>query len=459
MEALLYTRVSREEQVKFGLSLGAQLEALKSYCAENNLKIRNIYSDEGISGGSIKKRKAFQKMIKEAEPGDIILFTKLDRFSRNLIDANLVVQDLEERNISIKAINEDDIDTSTADGKFIFNLKLSLAQREREKVSERIKDVNIYKIKKGEAISGTVPYGYKIENKKYVIVESEAQEIRDLFDMFIKTQNLTNTTNWWNENHPNDLRSSGSLRYSKLKNKIYLGIHPSGLNNEFCEPIITKEQFDETQRIFEGNRNIRGSKTKTKNVYLFSKLIRCPKCGCTMAGIYGSTRNGKYRGRFKYYRCNALYRSKDHLRCDFKHYLYEKRVERVALDGLIAKANETVDVKLEPEKSNIVELEKKLEQTKNKIKRLKDIYVDGLLTREEFDEKYKDLQNLVNEIQTSLDKEDENKPTNLAIELKGLDIESLYNKLTPENKQIFWRKYINRIEVDEDTLEITVVYQ
>lgn len=48
MEALLYTRVSREEQVKFGLSLEAQLEALKSYCAENNLKIRNVYSDEGM---------------------------------------------------------------------------------------------------------------------------------------------------------------------------------------------------------------------------------------------------------------------------------------------------------------------------------------------------------------------------------------------------------------------------
>lgn len=83
-----------------------------------------------------------------------------------------------------------------------------------------------------------------------------------------------------------------------------------------------------------------------------------------MVGIYGSTRNGKYRGRFKYYRCNAIYRSKEHLKCDFRHYLYEKRVERVALDGLIAKANETVDVKLEPEKNNVAELEKKLEQTK-----------------------------------------------------------------------------------------------
>ena len=159
MEALLYTRVSKEDQVKFGMSLDAQLESLKQYCSENNLKIRNIYSDEGISGGSITKRKAFQNMIEEAKPGDIILFTKLDRFSRNLLDANIVVKELTKKDVSIKAINEDDIDTSTADGKFIFNLKLSLAQREREKVSERINDVFAYKIKQGEIVSGQIPYG------------------------------------------------------------------------------------------------------------------------------------------------------------------------------------------------------------------------------------------------------------------------------------------------------------
>ena len=64
----------------------------------------------------------------------------LDRFSRNVLDANIILKNLNDKGVSIKAINEDDIDTSTADGKFIFDLKLSLAERERNKTSERINE-------------------------------------------------------------------------------------------------------------------------------------------------------------------------------------------------------------------------------------------------------------------------------------------------------------------------------
>ena len=457
MEALLYTRVSREEQVKFGFSLEAQLESLKTYCEENHLKIRNIYSDEGISGGSIKKRKAFQKMISDAQDGDIILFTKLDRFSRNLLDANMIVQELMEKNVSIKAINEDDIDTSTADGKFIFNLKLSLAQREREKVSERINDVFEYKIKNGFAVSGKVPYGYKIVNGRYHVDEKAAQEVRDLFDHFIKYNNLTMSTNWWNENHPDATRSAASIRNQKLKNKFYLGIHPSGLNDQFCEPIITQERFDAAQKIFECNRSVRES--TAHRTYLFTKLVKCPHCGRTMAGCYGGAVYPKYKGRYIFYRCNYVYQIKKRQKCDFKHNISQKKIEKVALEGLIAKSNETVDVTLEPNGKNITELQNQLAKLKDKVKRLKDLYVDGLLVRDEFDTKYKSLQESINAIQTKLDLENENIPVNKAIELKGLDIESLYRKLTPENKRTFWRKYINRIEIDDETLEIKVVYQ
>jgi hypothetical protein len=102
MEALLYTRVSKEDQVKYGMSLESQLDDLQRYCSENHLKVRKVYSDEGISGGSIKKRLAFQNMIAESRPGDIILFTKLDRFSRNLLDANITVQELDKKNVEIR---------------------------------------------------------------------------------------------------------------------------------------------------------------------------------------------------------------------------------------------------------------------------------------------------------------------------------------------------------------------
>lgn len=145
----LYIRVSHEEQVKFGYSIDAQINALKTYCKENKLIVKGRYVDEGISAYSIKKRHALQKMINESENGDIILFTKLDRFSRNVLDANIILKNLNDKGVSIKAINEDDIDTSTADGKFIFDLKLSLAERERNKTSERINDVFKYKAQKG----------------------------------------------------------------------------------------------------------------------------------------------------------------------------------------------------------------------------------------------------------------------------------------------------------------------
>lgn len=135
-----YCRVSHEEQVKFGLSIEAQQNALKKYCTENNYKYE-FYIDEGISASSTKKRKALNEMLEKVKAFDMILFTKLDRLSRNVLDANNINQLLINNNCVMKAIDEDDIDTSTADGTFMFNLKVSLAQREIEKTSERIRFV------------------------------------------------------------------------------------------------------------------------------------------------------------------------------------------------------------------------------------------------------------------------------------------------------------------------------
>ena len=80
-------------------------------------------------------------MLEKVKAFDMILFTKLDRLSRNVLDANNINQLLINNNCVMKAIDEDDIDTSTADGTFMFNLKVSLAQREIEKTSERIRFV------------------------------------------------------------------------------------------------------------------------------------------------------------------------------------------------------------------------------------------------------------------------------------------------------------------------------
>ena len=197
-----YCRVSTEEQKKFGFSIQAQKDALEKYCRENGYKYE-FYIDEGISASSMKKRKALNEMLSKVNVFDMILFTKLDRLSRNVLDANNINKLLIDNKCTMKAIDEDDIDTSTADGTFIFNLKVSLAQREIGKTSERIRFVFQNKRDKGEVTSGTKKYGYDIVNRKFEINQSEAENIVNIYNYFIEVNgNVKQTYSYFIQNFP-----------------------------------------------------------------------------------------------------------------------------------------------------------------------------------------------------------------------------------------------------------------
>ena len=134
-----YVRVSHDEQ-KHGFSVQAQIERIIRYAEETGSQLVEIYVDEGFTATKMK-RPDLLRMLDNLHTFDILVFTRLDRFSRNVLQANKMVEIMEEYNVAIKSIEEDDIDTSTADGKFNFNLRVSLAQREAEKTSERIKSI------------------------------------------------------------------------------------------------------------------------------------------------------------------------------------------------------------------------------------------------------------------------------------------------------------------------------
>ena len=143
MKAFLYLRVSSEEQAKHGYSLDAQEEALKEFCKKNGHTILGIYRDEGISGRKpYTKRPAMMQLLEdlEAVKPDIILFTKLDRWFRNIKEYYRVQDILDRNKVDWKAINEE-YDTSTASGRLYVNIKLSIAQDEADRTSERVKDI------------------------------------------------------------------------------------------------------------------------------------------------------------------------------------------------------------------------------------------------------------------------------------------------------------------------------
>ena len=106
----LYVRVSTEEQALKGFSIEAQKAALEEYCKKNNMKIVDIYADEGISGAKPPlKRPALKRLLEDVESGkiDMILFTKLDRWFRSVKEYFKVQDVLDNNKVEWKAVQED----------------------------------------------------------------------------------------------------------------------------------------------------------------------------------------------------------------------------------------------------------------------------------------------------------------------------------------------------------------
>ena len=203
-----YGRVSTDEQSKYGFSIQNQIDRLDAYVEENNLMLVDRFIDDGYSAGSTN-RPELQRLLANLDKIDLIIFTKLDRFTRNVLDANEMVKLFEKHNVSIKAIDEEDVDTSTADGMFMFNLKVSLAQRELKKGSERITTVFEYKVKQGQPLTGSQPYGYTIEDQtdgtKKVVKDKEVEHIvNEIFEHFLTHQSIRFTMDTINEKYKLD---------------------------------------------------------------------------------------------------------------------------------------------------------------------------------------------------------------------------------------------------------------
>lgn len=425
----LYVRVSHDEQVKFGYSINAQLDALKKYCKVNKLKIKGEYKDEGISAYSLKKRNALQKLISESENGDIILFTKLDRFSRNVLDANNVLRDLNKKGVSIKAINEDDIDTSTADGKFIFDLKLSLAERERNKTSERINDVFKYKSQKGESISGKIPKGYKLDENRHYIPGEYAEVIKDIFEHYNMYSTITKTRDYIKDKYNLNWRFD-TIKFI-LKNEIYIGIHK--YNSEFCEPLIDTELFYRVQEKIK--RNNRSSRTY---IYIFSRLIKCQCCGRSLVGAANTTtKEPSY-----YYRCNAYYKDRLTNECTANKIFSEKRLETYLLKNikkLLIDYTANIEKKNKPVKDN----KNKINTIKKKMNRLKDLYIEELIDIETYKKDYKKYKTELDGLTPKV----VNKAPDSILQLLDINITEMYNTLTREDKRAFWQNLIKEIHI------------
>lgn len=180
----IYIRVSTEEQVKHGISLSAQEEALQNYASALGYEVMKVYKDEGKSAKDIKGRPEMQQLLKDAESRKFqaIFIYKLDRFSRSLRDLIETIEKLKEWGIDFVSL-QDKIETTSASGKLMFHIISAFAEFERNVTSERTKFSMDKKARDGNLVTRAA-FGYKLKNKQLTLAEN-SYSVQEIFQNFL----------------------------------------------------------------------------------------------------------------------------------------------------------------------------------------------------------------------------------------------------------------------------------
>lgn len=448
-----YVRVSTEEQAIHGLSIGAQREALDAWAAENHMNISDYYVDAGISARKpATKRPELQRLLDDVRSGQIglIVFTKLDRWFRNIAEYYKVQEVLEAHHVDWKTIHED-YDTSTAAGRLKINIMLSVAQDEADRTSERIKAVFDAKRERKEPCTGSVPIGYKIKDKKMVKDPKTEGQVACFFENFLATRSIQQARLAVEREY--DVLFTYYHAKLILDNEAYYGRF-SGID-DMCPAYISKEQFDEIQ----ANKRRTERKADSNRAHLFTGLIFCPLCGRRF-GAHTSPNTSK-AGEKKLtvaYNCRGRYNNGD---CTNGVNVREVVIEDYLLNNIDAELERYV-CELEELRSSTLptkNFQEERTKLKKKLSRLKDLYVDDIIDLELYRKDYEALTAQLDALDIEECKTAPSVPRGdrlLSVFTSGW--QDMYSLLTRPERQAFWRTVIDKLYI-HPTRQISVSFR
>ena len=306
LRVFLYIRVSTQEQVKEGYSIGAQEERLRAYAKARGYTIVKVYTDPGYSGANTD-RPALQEMIKQIELGiaDLVLVYKLDRLSRSQKDTLFLIEEVFlKHQVDFVSMNES-FDTSTPFGRAMIGILSVFAQLEREQIRERTIMGKEARAKEGRWHGGGGEKhhatGYDYVEGELHIIEYEAECVKMIFDEYNKGLGVNKVLRLVDSKFPGVITTETTVR-KILSNPLYTGKirYKGNVYDGLHEPIITQAQFDQTQEFLQKRTS---SSLPFRRSYLASGLIYCGHCGTRMTGKSGGKlKNGS---PMRYYVCNS----------------------------------------------------------------------------------------------------------------------------------------------------------
>ncbi|RZT00938.1 recombinase family protein [Cuneatibacter caecimuris] len=439
----LYIRVSGEEQKIKGLSLESQQERLEAYAREHGWVIVGVFVDAAKTARkNMHKRAEFLRMMELVKQNkvDLLLFCRLDRWFRSVADYYKVMEVLDAHNCGWKTIDDGEgYDTTTASGRLYINLRLSIAQNEADLDGERIAVVFDSKIAHGTVLSGACPFWLRVnDEKRYEVIPEKAAILQDAYNYYESSVSQRDTIRYIRETYGVNWCNATFKRM--LVDKLAIGVYDKNgrYNDNFCDPVISTDQFDRVQRLLKNNA--KGSRVSGR-AYIFSSILVCEECRHKLVGTLG---NGIY-----YYRCNQHFQRG---LCSHRKQIREDAVEKLLFVNLgteIEKYRLAWEVKEEKRRKAAAGVDRAA--VRRKLTRLKELYVNELIDLAEYKKDYDRLNSLlVEKSEPSTDRPD----FESLEKLLDQDFRQIYDDLSREEKRTLWRSVISEIRVDM-SLQIT----
>ncbi|WP_410994616.1 recombinase family protein [Bacillus paranthracis] len=414
----VYVRVStdRDEQVS---SVENQIDICRNWLERNGFTWdeKRVFKDEGISGTLFVDRPAIQLLLRKAKAKeiDMVVFKSISRLARDLKDSLEIREVFLAHNVRIISVEEGYDSVKAGKNDMAFELWSLFSAQYSRTLSSSITAALAVKVRRGEHI-GRVPYGYDRIHQKLVINEEEANVVKKIYDWY--------NSGWGFKKITNELNRLGVKPKNKsvwqmtsvqriVRSPIYKGtfilnqytsVKVGGKKKQIRNP---KEKWfvfpdhhpaivDEETWSRVNEKNITDNKTKITAWNEFRNLAKCAVCGSNMVIVQShlKKKSGE-RTEWKYLKCSQYRRAGKH-GC-VNHVPIQYHDFRQFIIDLLVKKGESVTLKLqsnveEGQEKKIKKLQQLISGNEQKKKSLLDLYLEGLISKKEFEKKRSDLE-------------------------------------------------------------------
>jgi site-specific DNA recombinase len=309
-KAILYIRVSTDEQADKGYSLKHQEERLRKYCEMQNIVVTEVHQDD--YSAKTFNRPTFTKLLADLKRHrakvDLLLFTKWDRFSRNTGDAYGMINTLHKLGVDPQAI-EQPLDLSIPENKIMLAFYLAAPEVENDRRALNV-FVGMRRAKKEGRWMATAPRGYKnIRNEQdmpIIVPNDDAQTVRWAFEEFAK--GIYTLDEIRKKANKKGLVCCKNNFHYLVRNPVYCGKlqipaykdEDAFVTKGIHDPIISEELFEKVQDILKGRNKKRDYKICAKEELPLRGFLNCPRCGNKLTG---SASTGGSGIKHFYYHC------------------------------------------------------------------------------------------------------------------------------------------------------------